>query len=199
MAVVRAVAAARGWSHWSADLFDPAVEFVDPGTAGEPPVATVVAQVRAALAAAGQAPAPQRLPRSECTCTFTSQCDACKPEQTDTQRYADAVAEIARLAALLARRERERNTDREALTESEARYLVAFNHLSAIRDTVNGPHHAALPAIVKGLADRLAAVLRLASGRPGYHTITVKQLLAAGVPDDDQAEADESAQPDTSE
>lgn len=32
---------------------------------------------------------------------------------------------------------------------------------------------------------RLSAILRLADGRPGYHTITVKQLLSAGLADNE--------------
>lgn len=37
-------------------------------------------------------------------------------------------------------------------------------------------------------AERLAAILRLAAGRPGYHTITVKELLSAGITGDDASD-----------
>lgn len=34
---------------------------------------------------------------------------------------------------------------------------------------------------------RLTAILALTSGRPGYHTISVKQILTAGAPDECEA------------
>lgn len=76
--------------------------------------------------------------------------------QTDTERYAAATAEVARLAELLAQREREHTADRVALREAEDRALESYNLLADIRNAVDGPHFAALPGIVRDLVERAA-------------------------------------------
>lgn len=42
-------------------------------------------------------------------------------------------------------------------------------------------------------AERLSAILRLVTGRPGDHTVTVKDILSAGISDDEQGPGGERA------
>lgn len=91
------------------------------------------------------------------------------------------------LVSALARQERDRYARDEEL-ESTQRMLWLLLGTMLNRDTTE----AAVPEDPQA-ADtiRLAAILRLVAGRPGYHTVTVKQILTAGIADagDDTTEA----------
>ncbi|MFF2671719.1 hypothetical protein ACFVTT_23400, partial [Streptomyces niveus] len=114
-------------------------------------------------------------------------------EQRDLR---EALRKAQRAAALLAGSHREAEELRTELELAERVKRSAARDAAAALDAQLAAEAELEQARANGA--RLTAILRLTSGRPGYHTVTVKQLLTAG--QDDEAagsggQTEDGAQP----